>query len=364
MRKSLLKLANRTTLEVMQSITNNQELIGVLLGQYGDYGLPPAQSSFAIHAMVAGHYMNGGCYPIGGSGRIVETVAPVIAESGGIVLTNADVQEIIVKNNKAIGVKMADGKEITAPLIISSAGIINTYAHLLPDTVVKKHKLKQQLQKVRPSVSHLCLYTGWKYTPEELQTDKPNLWIYPSYDHDKNVADYLADPNAPLPVVYVSFPSAKDPDWLNRYPGKSAIDLITLAPYEWFVQWEDKKWKKRGEDYEAFKEQFAQRLLAALYKQLPQLEGKLDYYELSSPLTTKHFANYDKGELYGLDHHPERFQQKFLRPHTPVKNLYLTGQDIVSAGVGGALIGGALTISAIMKKDILTMVRKRVEQAS
>jgi all-trans-retinol 13,14-reductase len=37
-------------------------------------------------------------------------------------------------------------------------------------------------------------------------------------------------------VVYLSFPSAKDPDWSNRYPGKT-IDVITLIPYETFEEW-------------------------------------------------------------------------------------------------------------------------------
>ena len=32
------------------------------------------------------------------------------------------------------------------------------------------------------------------------------------------------------------------------------------------------------------------------------LEGHIDHYELSTPLTTKIFANYQNGELYGIDH--------------------------------------------------------------
>ena len=84
-----------------------------------------------------------------------------------------------------------------------------------------------------------------------------------------------------------------------------------------------------------------------MFKHLPNLRDKIDYYELSSPLTTKHFVNYQKGELYGIDHSPQRFEQKFLRPKTTIKGLYLTGQDIVSAGVGGALFSGLITSASI-----------------
>ena len=112
--------------------------------------------------------------------------------------------------------------------------------------------------------------------------------------------------------------------------------------------------KTRG-DYEALKEKFAQCLLEVLYQKLPHVRDKIDYYELSSLVTTRHFMNYKQGELYGIDHNPERYQQRFLQPKTPIKNFYLTGQDIVSAGVAGALFAGFLTASAstIAKKNII-----------
>ena len=113
---------------------------------------------------------------------------------------------------------------------------------------------------------------------------------------------------------------------------------------------------KRGDDYEAVKERIAQRLLAELYKQMPQVEGKIDCYELSTPLTTQHFINYEKGEIYGLDHAPTRFRQKFLKPRTPIKNFYLTGQDIVTAGVAAALFSGVLTATAMTGVDVMKKV--------
>ena len=51
----------------------------------------------------------------------------------------------------------------------------------------------------------------------------------------------------------------------------------------------------------------------------------------------------DRGEIYGLDHDPERFEQDWLKPKTDIPGLYLTGQDIVSCGVTGAMVGGLLT---------------------
>ena len=113
-----------------------------------------------------------------------------------------------------------------------------------------------------PSVGHLSLYLGFNETATELGLTKANRWVYPegSYDHDSNIEAFLENPDGELPLVYISYPSAKDPEWEQRYPGKATVDIISLAPYAWFKKWEGSKWKRRGKEYEAFKEQLAQRL--------------------------------------------------------------------------------------------------------
>ncbi|BDS10263.1 phytoene desaturase family protein [Aureispira anguillae] len=353
LRKPYLKYSRQTTHEVLSSLTQNKRLIKVLTGQYGDYGLAPKQSSFAMHASLVRHYFSGGFFPIGGSSQIVATIAPVLARLGSTILISAEVEEVLVEKNTAVGVRMKDGKVFRAKHIISNAGLFTTYKSLLPKASVQQHQLDLQLKKVKHSVAHACLYIGLDGNPDELALPKANYWIYPEQlSHDECIDRYLKDQTQPFPVVYISFPAAKDPDWSNRYPGKSTIDIITLIPYETFAQWDGKRWKKRGEAYEALKETFAQRLLEILYQKEPQLKGKVAYYELSSALSTKHFVNYEKGELYGLEHSPERFEQKFLRPKTPIKNFYLTGQDITTAGIGGAAFAGLLTASTITGKNI------------
>ncbi|MCK5280711.1 MAG: NAD(P)/FAD-dependent oxidoreductase [Cyclobacteriaceae bacterium] len=350
---------SKTTKEVLESFISNPELVGVLTGQFGDYGMPPGESSFIMHAMLVNHYFEGGSYPVGGSSRIFNTIEPTIKSAGGDVFVNAEVNEVLIKNGKAIGVKMIDGKEFYAANIISSIGIHNTYNKLLKGQNVNPAKLRK-INKLKYSVAHLCLYIGFKETPEALHLPKTNLWIYPdNYDHDENIRRFLKDPeNEEFPVVYVSFPAAKDPDFQNRYPGKSTIEIITLSDYAIFQKWESEEWKKRGQEYEDLKERYSQRLLQKLYEQMPQLKGKVDYYELSTPLSTRHFVNYDHGEIYGLDHSPERFASKEIHVKSPIKNLYLTGQDMVSCGIAGALISSVVTSSVLTGKNMINKIVK------
>jgi all-trans-retinol 13,14-reductase len=197
-------------------------------------------------------------------------------------------------------------------------------------------------------MAHLGVYIGCRETAAELGLPKTNFWIYPGNDYDTAVERFINDPQAPFPVVYISFPSAKDPDYLRRRPGTATIEIVAPAPFEWFEKWRGSTWGKRGEDYEAFKAELGERLMRHLYDKLPQLQGKVDYYEVSTPLSTDHFCAYRHGELYGLDHDPVRLQQTWLGPRTRFKGLWLTGQDVLTCGVTGAMMAGLLTTTAIL----------------
>ncbi len=350
---------NRTTREVLETLTGNQELIAALTGQWGDNGLVPDDSSFIIHALIARHYLYGGYYPVGGASEMAKTIIPVIQQGGGEVFTYADVKEILVENGKAVGVRMADGQAIHAPAVISNAGVFNTFGTLLPDHAPHKAFYQNKLGQVQRSMASVCLYIGLQDTAENLALPKTNFWIYPGPDYRGQVEDFLADPdNRDIPLTYISFPSAKDPSFTERYPGRATIEIVAPGPFQWYQQWADKPWGKRGEDYEAKKDAYAQRLLKKLYEKMPHLRGKVDYYELSTPLSTDYFCRYSTGEIYGLDHTPERFEQDWLKPKTRLPGLYLTGQDIMTCGVVGAMIGGLLTTVAVSGLKGLPLAKK------
>ena len=350
------KFADRTTYDVISSLSDNPELIGVLTGQWGDHGLPPKMSSFAMHASVARHYLDGGNYPVGSSRRIAETVSDVIEKNGGPLAVNADVQKIVVHQGKAVGVELENGDVLKAPVIISNTGVINTFNRLLQNGSFEKSPLAD-LDSIEQTESYVCLHIGLNKSAQELNLTNTNLWIYPGYDHDRNVREFINDAEKDFPVVYVSFPSAKDDAWDEDHAGYATIEAITLARWDWYTKWQDLPWKKRGEEYENEKEILSQRILDVVYTHVPQAKDALAYVELSTPLTVNSLANYQRGEMYGISHTSERFHQKWLRPRTKIKNLYLTGQDVTTVGVTSALFSGLLTASAVLRKNLSSMLK-------
>jgi all-trans-retinol 13,14-reductase len=338
---------SKTTYEVLKSITNNEKLISVLVAIWGDYGLPPKKSSFGVHALIANHYLEGASFPIGGSSEIARSVVAEIEKYDGKVVISCGVKKILIKDHSAYGVELENGHKIYGHKIVSSAGVHNTFLHL----VDKEHLPESFFSKVEslvPSSGYFSLTLGLNKPSEILNHLGGNIWKYPGFDHDENVKKYLSAPfDAVPPMNYISFPSLKDPTWKQRMGQKTSIDVLGILPFEWVKKWEGTVRKQRPQEYQDFKEEIARPYFKVLFELFPQIEGKIDFYEISTPLTVRHFVNYIHGELYGLNLEPNRFKESWLKPKTPIKNLYLTGQDIMMNGVAGAMVSAVLTSTAM-----------------
>ncbi len=350
LRDPFLEHAAKTTADVIGSLTSNRELAAVLTGQWGNYGLRPSESSFAVHAGIVGHFLEGAYFPVGGAGAIARALAPTIEAAGGAIYVSAEVERILVEDGCARGVRLIDGREVRAPIVVSDAGVANTFGRLVPE--------ERPTDALRPSLGYACLYLGFEETDEALGLTGTNLWIYPDENHDDNVARYMADPEAPLPFVFASFPSAKDPTFRDRHPGHATIEVVTGALYEWFAPWAEEPWRRRGPEYEARKERLSARVLEVLFAKLPQLRERVAFQELSTPVTTRHFSAHPRGELCGLAHTPERFARA-PGPRTSIRGLFLSGQDIAIVGVAGAFTGGALAAAAIEGPSVLADIMWR-----
>src|SRR5690606_19846774 len=120
--------------------------------------------------------------------------------AGGAVVTSAEVAEVLIERGRAVGVRLADGAEVRAPRVISDAGWAVTFGRLVPREASARARLSPTIPGVKPSLSHVSLYVGLDRDAQALGLTRSNQWIYPHHDHDANVARYLADPDAPLPV--------------------------------------------------------------------------------------------------------------------------------------------------------------------
>ena len=87
---------------------------------------------------------------------------------------------------------------------------------------------------------------------------------------------HKAPTEAPFGYVGIAFPSAKDPTFAERHPGKSTAALIAGdVPWSVFAEWEHTKVHHRGTEYEDLKALFQERMLAELFRHYPQVKDKV-----------------------------------------------------------------------------------------
>ncbi|MEI8256108.1 MAG: NAD(P)/FAD-dependent oxidoreductase [Deltaproteobacteria bacterium] len=347
---------NRRTVDVLNELTTNKRLQSVLTAQWGYYGSTPDRSSWAAHALVARHFLHGAFYPVGGAGRIADALLATIAEAGGWTRIRADVSQIVVRDGAAVGVQLASGETIRAGRVISAAGAVATVKKLLPPEERAKPWV-QSIAALGSSPPHLCLYLGFKGDIRAAGATPANKWFYEVWDSDAAYWNAV-DPKAEAPVLYCSFPSLKDP---LHHPGPENLhtgEVVTFVPYGAFERWRETRWMKRGDDYEAFKQSVQERMLAQFFRHMPGLRDLVVHAELSTPLSTEWFARSTEGAIYGLEHTPARFANPYLRPRTPVRNLFLSGSDVSMGGVMGAFMGGVLSAASAEPTKTVAYARK------
>lgn len=346
---------NLTTQAYLEQRIHDPQLRAVLASQWGTYGLPPQHSPFAIHATIVQHYLEGGYYPVGGAGTIAPSVEAIVEEHGGRFLLNRAVTQVVIEQGRAVGVqvrnvKKPDQPEETyyAPVIVSGIGAANTYLKLIPpDYPIPFWDSLRQFVQQSETPTTLTLYLGLKADPRQLGFQGENHWLYTSWDHNATYQQRQEWVKQIQPShAYLSFPSLKDPQAKTH-----TAEIITFVDYESFAPWRDQQWLRRGEDYQALKAKLADALIALIDRSYPGFANLVAYKELSTPITTEYFTDHPRGAIYGLPLHGDRFKREnwdWTRPTTPLPGLYLTGADVISLGIVGALMGGVFTLSDLL----------------
>lgn len=347
----------KLTEDVMNELKLSEKARAVLISQWGYYGDVPKDSSFAMQAMVVKHFQYGAYYPIGGSSSIATEIIATIRKAGGEVVVRSAVKELIMEKGKCVGVKSThrDGNyEFRAPIVFAAISALSLVRHLVPASF-QNTPWAQELKGFAQTPPHVCLYLGFEGDVKKAGATHSSQWVNQTWNMNQKYWD-CTDAKSRPPILFVSFPSIKDPAHVPTEANKHTGEVVTFVDFEIFKKWQDTKRGKRPEDYEVLKKDIEDRILAEFKAAFPELAKLIVYHELSTPLSTTFYVDTPQGAIYGLEHTPKRFLSHNLQTRTPIPGLYMSASDVATGGVAGAMTGGMLAAATIKPKLFLKMV--------
>jgi len=270
-------------------------------------------------------------YPHGGFGKVIEAIAKIAEERGAKIEVNAPVEEILVENGLATGLRVK-GQNLSFAGIIAGADYHHVESRLLP-TAYRNYDEKYWDKKTF-APSCLIYYLGIKKRLAHIRHHS----LFFEEDLLLHSQEIYKTPQWPTkPLFYVCCPSQSDAS-VAPEGHENLFLLMPLAP--------------GLPDSEEQREKYFDVMMDRLQKHLgEEIISHIDYKK--SYCVQDFVADYHsyKGNAYGLAN--TLMQTALLKPkirNKKIKNLFYTGQlTVPGPGVPPALISGKIAANQLIK---------------
>lgn len=336
-KQSVLNIGAQT---FIASLTTNKKLQAVLAGNNLLYAGTGDETPFYVHALILNSYIQSSWKCVDGGSQIAKLIARNIRNNGGTIMRNAEVVRLAEEDGEIKYARLSDGKKLSAKYFVSNLHPAKTIE--LTQTNLFKQAYKTRIQNLKDTIS--CFIVNIVLKPGTFKYHSHNYY-YHKEGYLWNQADYTED-NWPLGYALFITPSSKHKEYAN------GLTLFTYMRYEDVLEWKDTfntdtHEQSRGESYEIFKQQKAEKLIDLACEKFPSLRNCIQSYYTSTPLSFRDYIGTDNGSLYGIAKDYKEPLKTFVSPRTKLPNLYLTGQNLNLHGILGAGISGIVTATAL-----------------
>lgn len=293
-------------------------------------GAKPSDTPSFYNFMNYADFGLGTWQPKNGFFDVIEAMIKLGKELGVTYQTNANIEEIIVENHKAVGIKV-NNETLKSDVVLSGADYHHTET-LLPQE--NRQYSEAYWNKKTFAPSSLLFYIGFDKKLENVCHH--NLFFDTNFD--KHAVDIYDNPKWPEePLFYANFTSITNKQTAPE-GSENGFFLVPIAP--------DLK------DTEELREIYFEKIISrfeAITKQ--SVKENIIFKKSFCVNDFKTEYNSYKGNAYGMAN--TLLQTAVLRPKLKskkVKNLYFTGQlTVPGPGVPPALISGKLVAQLIQK---------------
>jgi phytoene desaturase len=283
------------------------------------------------------HYLErrfGVHYAMGGTGALVQALGDLLVEQGAAISTGAEVEEILIRNGRAVGVRLVNGETIPADLVVANADPAYVYNSLIPGHRRRRRWTRRKLSRLHYSMGLYVLYLGARKRWDEVA----HHTIILGDGYRETLGDiFERGILATKPSLYLHRPTATDPAMAP--PGHDALYALLPVPnLQGRVEWSQAE------------PQLRERVLDMLEDSV--LPGLRKYMEIAFSMTPEHFLDrYHAPHGSGFSIQPTLRQSAWFRFHN--RSEELDGLYLVGAGTHpGAGIPGVLSSAKVVENAL------------
>lgn len=269
-------------------------------------------------------YYPGFCYVKGGVQKIPEALADYITSHNGKIIYNTIVDKVLIKDQKAYGIKLETGEEVYGDLVIGCGSGKDFFKYMVGHEHLTQDYIKLLDEYVNME-GVFMLHLGVDYDPFDYLRC-PLIYCYGMYDLEKATEKLRNGIYHEGDDGYLIFvPSAHAEEFAPK--GHHAITIYTVAPDKLkYGNWEDKK------------EEYAKKLISLAEEQLPNLSKHIKEMKIMTPVEYRHLTHMSRSSFGG---NVPIWNMKTPAHFTPVENLIFLGQQSENGGGMAAVMMGA-----------------------
>lgn len=289
----------------------------------------PKMSALGLIFTLAMLHNRAAGYVIGGSLPMARAVEKRYCDLGGEIHYDSRVEEILVEDGRAAGVRLADGRVERAGTVISAAdGYATIYKMLGGRFVNDAVREPYEKYEIFPPLVYIGLGVDQEIPEPYGVTGGVNLALNDPF----SVAGETVDR---LDVMIYNF------DPLLAPAGKTALNVAFPTSYTYW-----KELYSEPERYEAEKQAAAIAVIDRLDRRFPGLAQKIEMVDVATPVTFERYTGNWQGSFEGWIPTPANLMKQLPKTLPGLANFYMVGQWVQP---GGGLPSGVMTAQQVVK---------------
>jgi phytoene dehydrogenase-like protein len=323
---------------VLQGLTADASLRGLLSGYAMCYGVRPAEISFANHARMVQNFYESIAFVKDGGDGFINAFRQRLSSLDVDIRCRTTIQSFgDIRDGRVNSFLLSDGQEVMA-----NSCVLTIHPREILALLPEKHYSRAFAARVsafEPSAGFFSVFARIKPGVADPDPEAAIVSLFPDDDVNKLLSpDYHGVPA----MVIIKSPDQADPE-----KGRGVCILEPSFPQE-VAGWQASSLGHRPAAYQDYKQARLDAIKEHIFSQMPVYRDSLEFLDAGSLLTYRDYLFNHDGSAYGIK---QKMQQFNLIGRLPLHNLYAAGQSALLPGILGAMMSSLIVGRSIIGRD-------------